>query len=113
VRERGLELSPEKTVITHITRGLTFLGQTFRKRGQVLRITPAKEGVLALIRKVGALIRAHVAAPMPTLVKKLNLVLRGWGHYHRHVVASETVYGRLRWDLYTGRGTAFDSVPKR
>ncbi|RPI26861.1 MAG: hypothetical protein EHM61_10420 [Acidobacteria bacterium] len=27
---------------------------------------------------------------MPTLIKKLNLVLRGWGHYHRHVVASET-----------------------
>jgi RNA-directed DNA polymerase len=27
---------------------------------------------------------------MPTLVKKLNLVLRGWGHYHRPVVASET-----------------------
>ncbi len=90
LRERGLELSSEKTVITHITRGFTFLGQTFRKRGQVLRITPSKEGVLALIRKVGTLIQAHVAAPMPTLVKKLNLVLRGWGHYHRHVVASET-----------------------
>jgi len=90
LRERGLELSPEKTVITHLTRGFTFLGQTFRRRGQVLHITPAKEGVLALIRKVGALIRAHVAAPMPTLVKKLNPVLRGWGHYHRHVVASET-----------------------
>lgn len=90
LRERGLELSPEKTVITHITRGFTFLGQTFRKRGQVLRITPSKEGVLALIRKVGTLIRAHVAAPMPTLVKKLNQTLRGWGNYHRHVVASET-----------------------
>ncbi len=90
LRERGLELSPEKTVITHITRGFTFLGQTFRKRGNVLHITPSKEGVLALIRKVGTLIRAHVAAPMLALVKKLNQTLRGWGNYHRHVVASET-----------------------
>jgi len=90
LRERGLELSPEKTVITHITRGFTFLGQTFRKRGNVLRITPSREGVLALIRKVGALIRAQVSAPMPALVKKLNQTLRGWGNYHRHVVASET-----------------------
>ena len=86
--ERGLSLSAEKTVITHITDGFTFLGQTFRNTGNVLRITPAKEGVLALIRKLGALIRTHVSAPMVALVKKLNSVLRGWANYHRHVVAS-------------------------
>lgn len=88
--ERGLTLSPEKTAITHITDGFTFLGQTYRKTGNVLHITPAKEGVLALKRKVGTLIRKHVSAPMPILVKKLNETLRGWGNYHRHVVAWET-----------------------
>jgi len=50
--ERGLSLSPEKTAITHIKDGFTFLGQTYRKTGNVLHITPAKEGVLALKRKV-------------------------------------------------------------
>jgi RNA-directed DNA polymerase len=30
--ERGLELSPEKTLITHIQDGFTFLGQTFLDR---------------------------------------------------------------------------------
>jgi RNA-directed DNA polymerase len=88
--ERGLSLSPEKTAITHIKDGFTFLGQTYRKTGNVLHITPAKEGVLALKRKVGTLIRKHVSAPMPILVKKLNETLRGWGNYHRHVVAWET-----------------------
>ncbi len=87
--ERGLNLSEEKTVITHVKNGFTFLGQTFRKHGRVLHITPAVEGVLALKRKVGALIREYVSAPMPALIKKLNQVLRGWGNYHRHVVASE------------------------
>jgi RNA-directed DNA polymerase len=87
--ERGLNLSKEKTVITHIKNGFTFLGQTFRKHGRVLHITPAIEGVLALKRKVGALFREHVSAPMPALIKKLNQTLRGWGNYHRHVVASE------------------------
>ena len=86
---RGLRLSEEKTVITHIKDGFTFLGQTFRKRGNVLHITPSKEGVLALKRKIGELIRKHVSAPMPVLIKKLNQTLRGWGNYHRHVVASE------------------------
>ena len=87
--ERGLSLSPEKTVLTHIKHGFTFLGQTFRKHGRVLHITPAQEGVLALIRKVGTLIRKHVSAPLPVLTKKLNQTLRGWANYHRHVVASD------------------------
>jgi RNA-directed DNA polymerase len=87
--ERGLTLSEEKTVLTHIKDGFTFLGQTFRKHGRVLHITPATEGVLALKRKIGALIREYVSAPMSALIKKLNQMLRGWGNYHRHVVASE------------------------
>ena len=87
--ERGLTLSPEKTMISYIRDGFTFLGQTFRKHGRVLHITPAKEGVLALIEKVGTIIRTHVSAPMPVLTKKLNQTLRGWANYHRHVVASE------------------------
>lgn len=87
--ERGLELSPEKTVITHIKDGFKFLGQTFRKHGRVLHITPSTEGVQALMSKVGTTIREHVSAPMPALIKKLNATLRGWANYHRHVVASE------------------------
>jgi RNA-directed DNA polymerase len=92
--ERGLELSEEKTVLTYIKKGFTFLGQSFRKHGRRLHITPAKEGVLALVKKVGTLIRKHVSAPMPILIKKLNEMLRGWGNYHRHVVASEA-FGRI------------------
>jgi RNA-directed DNA polymerase len=87
--ERGLTLSAEKTKLTHISSGFTFLGQTFRKHGNVLHITPSTEGVLALMQKVGDTIREHVSAPMPALVTKLNQMLRGWGYYHRHVVASE------------------------
>jgi RNA-directed DNA polymerase len=87
--ERGLTLSEEKTSITHIKHGFKFLGQFFRKFGNTLRITPAKEGVLALMRKVGNLCRKYVSAPMPALIKALNQTLRGWGNYHRHVVASD------------------------
>jgi RNA-directed DNA polymerase len=87
--ERGLTLSEEKTEITHIRSGFTFLGQSFRKHGGVLHITPSREGVLALKQKLGTIIRGHVGAPMQALIRKLNQTLRGWGNYHRHVVASE------------------------
>ncbi len=107
--ERGLQLSEEKTNITYIRHGFTFLGQTFRKHGSKLHITPSKEGVLALIRKVGTLIRKYTSAPMLILIKKLNQILRGWANYHRHVVASESfrrvdnyVYERL-WRMLRKR----------
>jgi len=87
--DRGLSLSPEKTKITHIKNGFTFLGQHFRKHGRTLHITPAKEGVISLKSKVHELIRKYVGFPLAGLVKKLNQTLRGWGNYHRHVVASE------------------------
>jgi RNA-directed DNA polymerase len=97
--ERGLELSAEKTVITHIKDGFTFLGQTFRKHGRVLHITPSTKGVHALTQKVGTLIRTHVSAPMPVLIAKLNSTLRGWANYHRHVVASEA-FSRIDTYVY-------------
>ena len=87
--ERGLDLSEEKTAITHIRQGFTFLGQTFRKHGNTLLITPAREGLKSLLDKVGDLIRRHVSKPAEALIKKLNPVLRGWANYHRHVVSSE------------------------
>jgi RNA-directed DNA polymerase len=86
---RGLTLSEEKSQIVYIRDGFTFLGQTFCKHGNILHIIPSKEGVLALVRKVGTLIRNYVGAPLAALIKKLNQMLRGWGNYHRHVVASE------------------------
>ena len=89
LKERGLSLSQHKTSITYTKHGFTFLGQTFRKHGQKLLVTPSTESVLSLKRKAGKLIRKYVSAPMEFLIKKLNDVLRGWGYYHRHVVSSD------------------------
>ena len=97
--ERGLQLSEEKTKITHIRDGFTFLGQHFRKHGRVLHITPPVEAVRALKRKLGTLIRKHVRAPMANLIQKLNQTLRGWANYHRHVVSSEA-FSRIDTYVY-------------
>jgi RNA-directed DNA polymerase len=91
---RGLELSDEKTDIVHIKNGFTFLGQTFRKLGNKLFITPAKQGVLSLIRKVATLIRKSANTPIVPFIKKINSILRGWAYYHRHIIASK-VFARV------------------
>jgi hypothetical protein len=86
--KRGLTLSEEKTAITHIRDGFTFLGQSLRKHRKTLHITPAKEGVQLLVCKIGTLTRKYRSAPIVVLIKKLNEVLRGWANYHRHVVST-------------------------
>jgi len=97
--ERGLQLSDEKTTITHIKHGFEFLGQTFRKHAGTLHITPSNDSVTVLLRKLGTIIRDHVHAPLPALVKQLNQVLRGWGNYHRHVVAGDA-FARVNLYVY-------------
>ena len=52
LKERGLELSDEKTQITHISQGFDFLGQNVRKYAGKLLITPARKSVKALLDKV-------------------------------------------------------------
>jgi RNA-directed DNA polymerase len=49
--ERGLQLSEQKTVITHIQIGFNFLGHTVRKFGETLLITPQRLESKRCIRK--------------------------------------------------------------
>ena len=97
--DRGLQLSDEKTTITHIKHGFEFLGQTFRKRAGTLHITRSDDSVTALLRKLGTIVRGHVHAPLPALVNQLNQALRGWGNYHRHVVAGDA-FARVNLYVY-------------
>lgn len=87
---RGLTLSEEKTHLTHIDDGFDFLGQNVRKYGGKLLIKPAKKSVENLLRKVKSIIRQYCTAKTIDLIDKLNPLLRGWGLYHRHIVAAET-----------------------
>lgn len=85
--DRGLQLSPVKTTITHIDAGFDFLGQNLRKRGGKLPITPSKKNPQAFLTKVRAIVRANDGASQDHLIWQLNPVIRGWVGYHRHVSA--------------------------
>jgi RNA-directed DNA polymerase len=92
LRERGLELSPEKTRITHIEDGFDFLGQNVRKYAGKLLIKPARKNVKAFLGKVGQIVKANKQATAANLIAQLNPMIRGWANYHRHVVSKQTFY---------------------
>jgi len=94
LRERGLKLSEEKTLITHIAQGFNFLGQQVRKYGDKLLIKPTRQSVRSVLDKARQRIRSCRGMKAAVLIRKLNPVLRGWANYHRHVVSKRT-YGRV------------------
>ena len=87
LEERGLKLSEEKTVITHITEGFNFLGQNVRKYGQKLLIKPTRQSVRSVLEKARERIKKGHGNKAEVLIRKLNPLLRGWANYHRHVVS--------------------------
>lgn len=87
---RGLTLSEEKTLITHIDKGFDFLGWTFRKFKGKLIVKPSKNSIKTLIRKFATIIlKQGKATSQSELIRRLNQIIRGWSNYHRHVVASQ------------------------
>lgn len=100
LKERGLELSEQKTVITHIEKGFDFLGHTLRKYGVKLLITPAKSKVQILRDKLSRLIHSATAHTQEQLLRQLNPRLRGWANYYRNGAAKRIF---IKLDKYLWR----------
>jgi len=92
--QRGLRLSEQKTVLTHISGGFDFLGHTVRKHGDTLLISPARSKVAAMRQKIGQLIHSAVGLTQEALLRPLNPRLRGWANYYRNGTAKQT-FGKL------------------
>ncbi len=91
LQQRGLKLSPKKTVITHVEKGFDFLGQNVRRYPDgKLRIKPSKKNVKTFLDGIRATIKAGLGLSAADLVDQLNPKIRGWANYHRHVVSKST-----------------------
>jgi RNA-directed DNA polymerase len=105
LKERGLQLSQEKTVVTHIQDGFDFLGQQVRKyKSGVVLTTPSKKNVKAFLKKVREMIERLKDSSAGYLIRKLNPVIRGWANYHRFGASSQTfnsvdcaIFKKLWW----------------
>jgi RNA-directed DNA polymerase len=106
LRERGLELSHEKTRITHIRNGFDFLGQTVRRFGcGKILIKPSKRSVKTFLAKIQETIDNSGDMTAGDLIQRLNQQIKGWTMYHRYAVSKRTfaavdsrIFGKLqRW----------------
>src|SRR5260370_16905228 len=90
MKERGLELSQEKTLITHIEDGFDCLGQHVRKYKWKLLIKPSHKNIKAFLEKVRKVVKDDKQAVAGHLIAQLNPKIRGWATYHRHIVSKAT-----------------------
>jgi RNA-directed DNA polymerase len=102
LHERGLELSPAKTVITHVEKGFDFLGQNVRKypNGKLL-IKPSRKNIKTFLDGIRGVIKAALGMSAADLIDWLNPKIRGWSNYHRHVVSAR-VFSRVDYAIFIG-----------
>lgn len=100
LESRGLELSEEKTLITHIDDGFDMLGWTFRKFKGKLIVKPSRKSVKALnVNLHETVLGRGKAWRQEDLIRKLNQQLRGWANYHQSVCAKDA-FSRADHILY-------------
>ncbi len=93
LREKlGMELSLEKTLVTHVDGGFDFLGHTVRRRPYKATMAcmtyPSKKSLNAIKDKIRTLTsRSTRNQSLRVLLMKLNPVLRGWSTYFRYDAA--------------------------
>jgi RNA-directed DNA polymerase len=101
LRERGLELSPTKTVITHVETGFDFLGQNVRRYPDgKRRIKPSRKNVKRFLDGIRRTIKAALGSSAADLIRQLNPKIRGWANYHRHTMNKST-FARVDHEIFS------------
>jgi len=96
---RGLQISEEKSKITHINEGFDFLSQHIRKFKGKLLIRPSKASVQSFKEKIKTIFSKNRGIPAHALIRQLNPVIRGWSNYHKGICAKRT-FSRLGTFMY-------------
>jgi len=100
-----MELSLEKTLITHISQGFDFLGCHFRMAdrpkdgGKGLYVFPNKKAVQAYKQKIRELTQRNLkgATTLTETIIRINWVVIGWGNYFRYVNSKRTYSYLALW----------------
>jgi len=88
--DRGLELSEEKTKITHIQKGFDFLGFNVRKYKQKCLTKPKKDSVKSIFASISECVTNYKAVSQKELIRMITSKIRGWANFFRHSAAKQT-----------------------
>ncbi|GAA0800900.1 group II intron reverse transcriptase/maturase [Faecalicatena orotica] len=97
--ERGLQLSQEKTMVSHVENGIIFLGFEIYRENKVVVCVPARKSVTSLMSKVDCILSAVSKVyfdKIPDeilwkLCNSLKLVIRGWLNYYADIVTTQSL----------------------
>ncbi len=99
LKDRGLELSDGKTLITHIDNGFDFLGWNFRKYNGKLLVKPSNKSIERVTENISDLIKRGRAWKQEGLIDTLNPVITGWSNYNQSVVSSE-IFHKIDYKIW-------------
>ena len=101
LKERGLELSDDKTLITNINEGFDFLSWNFRKYNGKLLTKPSKKSIKRFTETISQTLRKGMAWSQENLISKLNPIIRGWTNYHNSVVSFDVfqTLDHIIWEM--------------
>lgn len=89
--ERNLEISRQKSEITHIKNGVTFLGWKIYKEEHQIISVPARKSIDSLLSKIITVLNNDIL-PKSELCKSLKQIIRGWLNYY-NVAQQQSIYG--------------------
>ncbi|MCF6777993.1 hypothetical protein L3V83_15630 [Thiotrichales bacterium 19X7-9] len=103
---RGLELSKEKTVISHLDDGFDFLGFNVRryetkskKLGKVLLIKPSKDSINKFRHEIKSEWRKCIGWHTKNVIDNIKPKIIGWCNYYK-VVNSKMIFNHLDHWMY-------------
>lgn len=107
LKDRGLELSQEKTRIRHLTQGFDFLGFNIcmyptrnSRTGFKTLIKPSRKSILKIRDRLKEEWISMKSQCMEIIIRKLNPIIRGWANYFRTEVSKE-IFGKLDMWMFT------------
>ena len=88
--ERGLQLSQEKTKMTHIDKGFDFLGFNVRKYKGKCLTKPKKGSVKSIYASIRQCVTSNKTMTQKQLIRLIKPKIKGWANFYRHSASKRT-----------------------